>query len=170
MFHLMQILTISVIGVALAPALAHAFEFPGKRRLKREVYITVQAIYYPGFTLLGVSEPAGVIAVFVLLLLTPFATISFWLTSAALISMLGMQGVYWMFTHPTNKFWLQTSGARLGTAGKDFFTLNPAPQLRNGSDGDWTRLRDRWEYSHIARAGLAFISFLLIVIATVVRD
>lgn len=29
----------------------------------------------------------------------------------------------------------------------------------------WTALRDRWEYSHVARAGLAFASFVALVVA-----
>jgi hypothetical protein len=33
------------------------------------------------------------------------------------------------------------------------------------STADWTKLRDRWEYSHVARAGLAFLSFITLVIA-----
>jgi hypothetical protein len=30
---------------------------------------------------------------------------------------------------------------------------------------DWTALRDRWEYAQVARAGLAALSFLALVIA-----
>jgi hypothetical protein len=30
---------------------------------------------------------------------------------------------------------------------------------------DWTKLRDRWEYSHVARAGLALASLTVLVIA-----
>lgn len=32
----------------MAPALAHAMEYPGKMRLSRDAYLTVQPIYYPG--------------------------------------------------------------------------------------------------------------------------
>jgi hypothetical protein len=30
---------------------------------------------------------------------------------------------------------------------------------------DWTELRDRWEYSHVIRAGFAFVSFVAILVA-----
>jgi hypothetical protein len=30
---------------------------------------------------------------------------------------------------------------------------------------DWTQLRDRWEYAHVARAGLALLSLIALVIA-----
>ena len=65
MFHIIQILTITLVAIAMARALAHAFEFPRKKRLTRDSYVSVQGIYYPGFTLLGVSEPGGLIAVLV---------------------------------------------------------------------------------------------------------
>src|SRR5919197_1123611 len=76
MLYFTQILTIVLAGIAMAPALGHAFEFPGKKRLNQETYVQVQAIYYPGYTLLGASEPAALIAGFVLLWLTPVGTLS----------------------------------------------------------------------------------------------
>jgi len=33
---------------------------------------------------------------------------------------------------------------------------------------DWTTLRDRWEYSHVARAAFAALSFVLLITAAVV--
>jgi hypothetical protein len=167
-FHLAQILSVVFIGLALAPAIAHAFEYPGKKRLGKEGYIAVQGIYYPGFTLLGMSEPAGLIAVVVLLLFTPAETAPFWLTLIALIGLLGMQVVYWAYTHPTNKFWLQMAGAAPGNLGSGFFAFDPARQRTTWMSEDWRRLRDRWEYSHIARAGLAFVSFFSLIIAIVI--
>jgi hypothetical protein len=169
MFHLVQILTIVFVGIALSPALAHAFEFPGKKRLNRETYVTVQTIYYPGFTLLGVAEPVGLIAAIVLLLLTPRETASFWLTLVASIGLLGMQLVYWTFTHPTNKSWLQAAGTTVGDLGAGFFAFDPAGRSASQTNAGWTKLRDRWEYSHIARAALAFLSFLLVVVAIVIQ-
>jgi len=170
MFHLIQILTVVLVGIALSPALAHAFEFPGKRRLDREAYVTVQAIYYPGFTLLGASEPGGIIAVIVLLLFTPPESASFWFTAVALIGLLGMQVIYWMLTHPTNKLWLQSAGATLGNLGGEFFAHDPAGRHTSWTIADWRKLRDRWEYSHIARAVLAFISFVSLVVAIVIQS
>ena len=51
MFYFLQILT--VVLVAIAMALAHALELPGKLQLNKETYIAVQPIYYPGFFLRG---------------------------------------------------------------------------------------------------------------------
>jgi hypothetical protein len=162
MLHAMQIVTIVLIALAMAPALAHAFEFPGKRRLDRERYVAVQAIYYPGFTLLGTAEPGALIAIAVLLLLTPRHSAAFLLTIVALVCVLGMQAVYWKFTHPTNRYWLESAEAAVGKTGARFFATGAAADA-----GEWTKLRDRWEYSHMARAGLSFLSFILVTLSVV---
>ena len=83
MFQTLEALTVLLAAVGMALSLAHALEFPGKRRLDRDSYLKVQAIYYPGFTIGGILEPVAMIAAFALLLFTPFGTLSFWLTLAA---------------------------------------------------------------------------------------
>jgi len=166
MLHVFQIISIALVAIALAPALAHALEFPGKSRLDRDAYLTVQAIYYPGFTVGGgIGEAGGLIFVFVTLLLSPGDTLAFWLTLIALLGMAGMQIVFWLFTQPVNKFWLQNT--TLGSFGAAFFQVG-AGGSHVGED--WTKMRDRWEYSHICRAVLAAVSFLSLVIAAVIQD
>jgi hypothetical protein len=65
-----------------------------------------------------------------------------------------------------NHFWLQ--GQQLSGLGSGFFSLGSASK-RGGQSAtgavDWTALRDGWEYSHLARAGLAFLSLITLVIA-----
>lgn len=53
--------------------LAHALELPGKLQLSKEQYLAVQAIYYPGFTFGGITEPRGVIVTALLVWLLPAA-------------------------------------------------------------------------------------------------
>jgi hypothetical protein len=53
LFHTIEIISILLVALAMAPALAHLLEFPGKKRLTKEAYLTVQPIYYPGFTIAG---------------------------------------------------------------------------------------------------------------------
>ncbi len=55
----------------MALTLAHALELPGKLRLSKEQYLEVQPIYYPGFTIGGIAEPAGLLALFILLFYLP---------------------------------------------------------------------------------------------------
>jgi len=69
-------------------------ELPGKVRLPKEAHVTVQRIYYPGFTIAGVGEFAAFIAVALLLWSTPRGTAAFWLALGALLGVLAMQAVY----------------------------------------------------------------------------
>ncbi len=162
MFIVLQILTVMVVAVAMALSLAHALELPGKMRLEKETYRAMQPIYYPGFAIGGISEPVSIILTIVLLFLTPTGSTKFWLTFAALLGLLGMQAVYWLFTHPVNKFWLE--GKKLSGVGSGFFSFGTNNEKT--SPPDWTELRDRWEYSHVARAIFAFVSLITLVIAT----
>src|SRR5262245_34631034 len=149
----------------MALALAHALELPGKMRLTKDVYYAMQHIYYPGFTVGGFAEPAGLILTIILLFFIPFGTLDFWLTVVAVLGLIGMQATYWLFTHPVNKFWLQ--GQKLGGLGSGFFSFgaNRSSSQKKTHAVDWTDLRNRWEYSHVARAGLAFASLTTLVIA-----
>jgi hypothetical protein len=92
-------------------------------------------------------------------LLTPRGTPAFWLTLAALACLLIERGVYWMVTHPVNMAWLV--GEKLGGAGATFF----ASGRQSPSGQRWTALRDRWEYSHVARAVFAALGFVALVVA-----
>jgi hypothetical protein len=162
---ILQILTVVLVAVAMATSLAHALELPGKMRLDGETYRAVQSIYYPGFTVAGGAEPLAVISTVVLLILTPPGSGGFWPTLVALLGVIGMQAVYWLFTHPVNKFWVE--GEDLGRFGSGFFSFG-ANRSRLGNEPrppDWTRLRDRWEYSHVARAALALVSLISLVVA-----
>ncbi|MGH9422056.1 MAG: DUF1772 domain-containing protein, partial [Thermoanaerobaculia bacterium] len=154
MLQILQIVTTVLVAIAMAPALAHAMEYPGKMRLSRDAYLTVQPIYYPGFTVAGgAAEVGGLIASIILTILTPRGTVGFWLTFAAALGMIGMQIVFWIYTQPANRFWLQS--VKLGNLGKGFFAAGPTGQSgTDNSAADWRRLRDRWEYSHIVRAGV----------------
>jgi hypothetical protein len=169
MFHTVEIVSILLVALAMAPALAHLLEFPGKSRLTKYAYLTVQPIYYPGFTIAGgIGEAGGLISVLAILLLTPQGTAAFWLRLVALVAMFGMQLVFWVFTQPLNKFWLQST--TLGAFGNAFFGIESGRNRvhADGPDG-WKKMRDRWEYSHVARAGLASLSFLLLVVAAVTQ-
>jgi hypothetical protein len=72
--------------------------------------------------------------------------------------------VYWLFTHPANQYWLR--GEKLQNVSSAFFSFDP---LRRAGSEDtaperiWMRLRDRWEYSHVARAALSLVSFLTLI-------
>lgn len=166
MFNILEILTVILVAVAMAMALAHALELPGKMRLEKEVYYAMQPIYYPGFTVGGaIGEFGGMISTLVLLVVTPFESKDFWLTFAALLGLVGMQAVYWLLTHPVNQFWVK--GENLDSLSSSFFSFGAntsKPESKNDTI-DWKQLRNRWEYSHVARAVLGLCSLIVLVIA-----
>ena len=169
MLHMVEIVSILLVALAMVPALAHLLEFPGKSRLTKDAYLAVQPIYYPGFTIAGgIGEVGGLVSVLAILLLTPQGTPAFWLRVIALVGMFGVQLVFWMFTQPVNKFWLQST--TLGSFGNAFFDVGSETHRLHPDDPDaWKKMRDRWEYSHIARAALATFSFLLLVVAAITQ-
>jgi Domain of unknown function (DUF1772) len=161
-FSILQVVTLILITLALALALAHAVELPGKMRLSREAYLAVQPIYYPGFTIGGgIGEAGGTVLTILVLVFTPVGSAAFWLTLVALLGLIGMQGAYWVLTHPVNRVWLR--GERLSGFSSRFFAFGK--KRGDVPEPEWTELRDRWEYSHVVRAGLAFVSFVAVLIA-----
>ncbi|TJW75370.1 MAG: DUF1772 domain-containing protein, partial [Mesorhizobium sp.] len=88
MYVSLQVVTIILVAGAMAMALAHALELPGKLRLGRQEYFVVQRIYYPGFTIGGgVAEIGGIVATFALML-TSGSPVQFWPTAGALVALL----------------------------------------------------------------------------------
>jgi hypothetical protein len=163
-FQALQVLTLVLVAVAMALALAHALELPGKMRLSKEAYVGMQPIYYPGFTVGGgVGEGGGLIALLVLVFLTPAGSTAFWLTLSAFLALAAMHAVYWLLTHPVNNFWLKDF--KLKRFGAGFFRFDPIKRADEAGAPDWTVLRDRWEYSHVLRAGLALMSLTLLATA-----
>lgn len=102
----LEISTVLLVAITMGLALAHALEFPGKLRLDEQAYMSVQTIYYPGFTIGGFAEPLGIIATFTLLFF-PKDQAHFWLILIAFCGVFCMQIVFWFVTQPANRFWLR---------------------------------------------------------------
>jgi len=156
MLAALQILALLTVSIAMALALAHALEFPGKLRLSRADYERVQEIYYPGFTYGGASEGIGLLLLLVLLFFSWGQSTPFRLTLATFLTLVLMHGVYWIFIHPINSFWLKDF--ELKGFGARFFGARTSADLERLPD--WTELRDRWEHAHIARAALGLLALV----------
>ena len=163
MLQLLQVLATVLVAIVLGLGIAHAGELPGKLRLPKDTYLAVQPIYYPGFTIGGVSEPIGVIVLFLLMIATPITTLAFWLTLGAFLTLAAMHALYWFAVHPVNNFWLKDF--RLQGAGATFFLVDPLRRPGGTADPDWTALRDQWEYAHLLRALLGLLSLTLLAAA-----
>ena len=156
----LQIVCVVLAAAVLSPSLAHALEAPGKYRLDQDAYLSVQRLYYPGFTLAGALEPLTGLAVLLLLFMIPAGMPSFWLTLVAALALGVMHAVYWLVTHPVNKVWQKHQPS--AGAGARFFGTGSAGDLDTHS---WTALRDRWERSHMVRAALSGVAFIALVLA-----
>jgi Domain of unknown function (DUF1772) len=165
MFFTLQVLSLCLVAVAMSLALAHALELPGKMRLDRDAYVATQPIYYPGFMIgAGVGEGGGLTMTLLLLLLTPRGSREFWWILVAFGALVAMHLAYWILTHPVNKFWLREF--HLTGFGRGFFRFDPLSRSAPLEPEDaWTRLRNRWEYSHVIRAALAGLSLVCLAIA-----
>jgi hypothetical protein len=158
MFIALEVLAVMLAAVTMSLALAHALELPGKLRLNKEQYLTVQPIYYPGFTLGGIAEFGSIITTFALLFMAPRGSAQFWLIAVALAALVTVQIIFWIMTQPVNKYWLRnTELSRLGT--RFFETGSAAPA------GDWTVMRDQWERSHLLRAIASVVALLFLTTA-----
>jgi hypothetical protein len=157
--RVLTITTLLLVAVTMGLSLAHALEFPGKLRLDESAYKTVQPIYYPGFTFGGlVGEFGGMFALAVLLYLTPYGSRRFWWTLTALICLVANHATYWVFTHPVNNFWVKD--VAVTGPGSTFFSI-----FAGEPSDDWQQWRNRWEFSHVARAGLAMLSLMSMTVA-----
>ena len=159
MFHGLQIVTVLIVAVVLAMSLAHVLEYPGKLRLDRDAYFAVQTIYYPGFSFAGICEPLSIAIVLALLVATPFQTTNFWLVLVALLALITMHVLFWLVTQPVNKYWLVRD--KISAAGARFFAVE---QASGRAMPEWTKLRDRWERSHLVRAALCVTAFVMLVV------
>lgn len=156
----LSVATLFLVAVTMGLSLAHALEFPGKLRLDEPTYRTAQAIYYPGFTIGGlIGEFGGMALLVALIALTPATAGQFWWTVAALGFLLVGHATYWFVTHPVNAAWLK--GTKLTAMSEMFFAVFSAP------DADWRHMRNVWEYSHVARAGLHILGFLSLTLALI---
>lgn len=158
MEQVFHIFTLVLVAIAMALSLAHALELPGKMRLPKEIYLEVQQIYYPGFTYGGLCEIGGIIALAILATNVPWGGERFWWVAASLALLLVCHSIYWLVTHPVNGFWVKD--VKLSGLGARFF-----PTSRGREKDDWTKLRDMWEFSHVARATFAMASFIAAAVA-----
>ena len=167
MYIVLQVLTVVLVAGAMAMALAHALELPGKLRLGRQEYFVVQRIYYPGFTIGGgIAEVGGIVATLALMLTSSAAR--FWLIVGASAGLVLMQLVFWLMTQPVNKPWLRD--VELAAPAKRFFATEASDDAPLPPTPEWTALRNRWELSHVIRAALAMWSLILLTTSIAIQN
>jgi hypothetical protein len=139
MASILWLVTVLIVVLATIPAVAHAPELPGKMRLSKDEYVTMQRVYYPGFTITGIAEPIGILLTLGLLLYAPTGQ-SVVCRVLALASLVAMQAIYWLVTHRVNKVWI--TGQRLSAASATVF----ATGAHSAKNQDWVELRSRFTF------------------------
>ena len=81
----------------------------------------------------------------------------------ALVCMIAMHGVYWVFTHPINRLWLE--GVNVGRLSERFFRRDLVKNRAPGHDELLPHVRSRWERSHVARAALGLAALLSLLLS-----
>lgn len=165
MLLILKITCVLLTSLSMSLSLAHALELPGKLRLDKEAYLTVQKIYYPGFTVGGFGEVLGLVAILALLWWTPTESAAFKWTLASFATLLATHITYWVLTHPVNNFWLKDSNLK-GLSASFFGTSRDQHAAPKADEANvWKHFRNRWEFSHVVRAVLAMASLILLVVA-----
>jgi hypothetical protein len=140
-------LSLFFVALALAPAMAHLLALPNKINMPREQYLIVQQIYR-GWALLGIVVIGALLSTLTLTVVVRKPPKRFVLVLVAFLCMAGTQVLFWTFTFPANQ---QTHN----------WTVLP---------GNWLALRDQWEYSHAASAGLNLVAFVALVLSVLLKD
>jgi hypothetical protein len=140
-------LSLFFVALALAPAMAHLLALPNKINMPREQYLIVQQIYR-GWALLGSVVIGALLSTLTLTVMVRNPPKTFVLILVAFLCMAGTQVLFWTFTFPANQ---QTHN----------WTVLPE---------NWPALRDQWEYSHAASAGLNLFAFVALVLSVLLKD
>jgi hypothetical protein len=127
-------------ALTLVPAGAHLAELPNKLRLNGPGWLAAQGMYRGWGVVLGPLELATVIVAASFVSRVRGRQPAFRLSVIALASYIAMQVCFWALTFPVN----------LAVANWAPTQLPP----------DWALYRARWEWSHAARAVLAFTALL----------
>src|SRR5688572_23237429 len=137
-----RFLSLLFCALALAPALAHLLELPGKISLPRDEYFVVQQIYR-GWWMLGIVVFGALLSTLALTIVVRKRPGELGPALTAFLCLVATQAIFWTFTFPANQ---QTAN----------WTLLP---------DNWQELRMRWEYSHAASAMLNLVAMIAVIIA-----
>lgn len=145
--RVVRFFSLLLVGLALGAGLAHVFALPNKMDLPGDVYLVVQQIY-SGWTLLDLVAIGALALLGLQTILVRQRPRTFLLSLAAFLAMAVAQALFWILSFPADR---ATEG----------WTMLPP---------DWPILRDQWEYSHAAGAGLELVAFVALIASVVMRE
>ena len=142
-----RFLSLLFAALALIPAGAHLLELPNKIGLPATDYLVVQQIYR-GWALIGIVVVGALLSTLTLVLMLYSQRKPFVLALVAFLCIVGTQVIFWTFTYPVNQ---QTVN----------WTVLPT---------NWQILRNQWEYSHAASAGLNLVVLISLILSVLTKD
>ena len=145
-----RFVTLLLTALTMSMAFAHLLEMPAKRGYGAFVYVTVQQSLYQMFGTVGAAlEVGAVLSSIGLVFLVHGRRPAFLLTVTAAVLVLAAHLAFWVLIAPVNA---------------QMSTWTPA-----GVPSAWTVLRDRWEFTHAARALLMLSAFAALVMSVLVE-
>ena len=142
-----KFLSLFLVALALAPAMAHLLELPNKMTLSRDEYFIVQQIYR-GWALLGVVVIGALLSTLILAVMVRHNRKIFAMILTALLCIAGSLIVFFSFTYPANQL-------------THNWTTLPA---------NWLELRSQWEYSHATGAILYLFALIMLLLSVLSTD
>jgi hypothetical protein len=130
-------------ALAMVPYGAHLFALPNKIGMTEAQYFIAQSVYQ-GWSLLAVVLIPAMLLNIAVAVLRWSERAGFALAVAACVCMIATLAIFFAFTYPAN-------------VATQNWTVSPP---------DWMQLRRQWEYSHAANAGLIFVSFCFLTLAS----
>lgn len=146
-----RFITIILAALTMGTAFAHTLELPAKINYNASLYTTISQSLYWGFGHIGgpIEGMTVFLAAPLLLFLVRKQRPAFWWTLAGTVCFALAFIVFLAFTEPMNREILQWS-------------IESVP-------ADWTRVRNQWEYSHVARFILHLIGLCAFQISLLVE-
>lgn len=140
-----RLVTILFTALSMAASFAHLLEMPAKLRLDGETWAQLlHTLYAPGFGTVGAAcEVGAVVAIVALAVLVRRRREAFRWTLFAAALVLSAHAAFWLLVDPVNRTMAAT-------------TPDALPP-------NWPALRDRWEFTHGARAILQIVALAALV-------
>ena len=138
-----RFLAIVLTGLAVIAPATHLFELRHKIHMSEQDYFVVQRIYV-GWWVVGLFLPAALVADLALAVEVRGDELALWLAAAAIALILVNLAIFMIWTRPVN-------------VATDNWTVRPE---------DWQASRRHWEYSHAVNAGVTFLAFCAVTLAS----
>lgn len=147
-----RFLTLLLAALGLAPGTAHVLELPPKMTYDPELYAAVTSTLYRLYGSVGALFQIGAVFAAAVLVILVRRRPSFRLTLIGALGLVVSLVLWGSLVAPVNAAWLEVMQTAPGSVPEAF-----------------ARLRERWEYGHVAAFAAWLVGFSLLVLSVVVE-